>query len=153
MDEGSIGLIVLFLTGSSTSIVVNLVIKKLWIAVILSAIIGSVLFHLFAYIYGGPDTIMFLPISLVVGAIVVSLLALVIGLVMRKNLERQWFERRPNQGCVLAFFISVILVFIGSSYTFGWMTPLLNLVFISLSLITGVVAIGLRIWVHRRRKK
>jgi|TARA_B100001971_G_scaffold97834_1_gene90432 uncharacterized integral membrane protein len=97
MDEGSIGLIVLFLTGSSTSIVVNLVIKKLWIAVILSAIIGSVLFHLFAYIYGGPDTIMFLPISLVVGAIVVSLLALVIGLVMRKNRKRQYRFRRHKK--------------------------------------------------------
>ena len=79
------GLLILFLTGFLTGIVVNLVIKKFWIAVILSGIIGSVLFHLFAYLHDGPDAILFLPISLVIGAIVNCIIALVIGLVMRRN--------------------------------------------------------------------
>jgi hypothetical protein len=85
MSESSMGLLILFLTGFLTGIVVNLVIKKFWIAVILSGIIGSVLFHLFAYLHDGPDAILFLPISLVIGAIVNCIIALVIGLVMRRN--------------------------------------------------------------------
>jgi len=39
MDEGSVGLIGLLLTGFGVSIVFNLVIKKPWIAVLISAIL------------------------------------------------------------------------------------------------------------------
>ena len=54
------------------SIVFSLVIKKLWIAVTVSAILGSALFHLFAYLHDGPEAIMFLPISLPIGAAVIA---------------------------------------------------------------------------------
>ncbi len=46
MDEGSVGLIALFLTGFGVSIVFSLVIKKLWITVtevdpVVRTVIGS----------------------------------------------------------------------------------------------------------------
>ena len=84
MDEGSVGLIALLLTGFGVSIVFNLVIKKLWIAVLVSAILGSALFHLFAYIHDGPEAIMFLPISFLIGAAVIAVVAVADGFVIRK---------------------------------------------------------------------
>ena len=84
MDEGSVGLIVLFLTGLGVSIVFSLVIRKFWIAVTVSAILGSALFHLFAYLHDGPEAIMFLPISLPIGAAVVAVIAVATGLVIRR---------------------------------------------------------------------
>ncbi len=84
MDEGSVGLIALSLTGFGVSIVFSLVIKKLWIAVTISAILGSALFHLFAYLHDGPEAIMFLPISLPIGAAVIAVIAVATGLVIRR---------------------------------------------------------------------
>tara|TARA_Y100000310_G_C20092839_1_gene539081 strand:+ start:200 stop:466 length:267 start_codon:yes stop_codon:yes gene_type:complete len=83
MDEGSVGLIALLLTGFGVSIVFNLVVKKLWIAVLVSAIIGSALFHLFTFIHDGPEAIMFLPISFPIGAAVISVIAVADGFVIR----------------------------------------------------------------------
>jgi hypothetical protein len=84
MDEGSVGLIALSLTGFGVSIVFSLVIKKLWIAVTVSAILGSALFHLFAYLYDGPEAIMFLPISLPIGVAVIAVIAVATGLAIRR---------------------------------------------------------------------
>ena len=84
MDEGSVGLIDLLLTGFGVSIVFNLVIKKPWIAVLISAILGSTLFHLFAYIHDGPEAIMFLPISFPIGAAVIAVIAVADGFVIRR---------------------------------------------------------------------
>ena len=84
MDEESVGLIALFLTGFGVSIVFSLVFKKLWIAVTVSAILGSALFHLFAYLHDGPEAIMFLPISLPIGAAVDAGIAVATGLVIRR---------------------------------------------------------------------
>ncbi len=84
MDEGAVGLIVLSLTGFGVSIVFSLVIKKLWISLTVSAILGSALFHLFAYLHDGPEAIMFLPISFLVGAAVIAIIAVATGLVIRR---------------------------------------------------------------------
>ena len=90
MDEGSVGLIGLLLTGFGVSIVFNLVIKKPWIAVLISAILGSTLFHLFAYIHDGPEAIMFLPISFPIGAAVIAVIAVADGFVIRR-IRNPWF--------------------------------------------------------------
>ena len=84
MDEGAVGLTALSLTGFGVSIVFSLVIKKLWIAVTVSAILGSALFHLFAYLYDGPEAIMFLPISLPIGVAVIAVIAVATGLAIRR---------------------------------------------------------------------
>ena len=92
MDEGSVGLIALFLTGFGVSIVFSLVIKKLWITVTVSAILGSALFHLFAYLHDGPEAIMFLPISLPIGAAVI---AVATGLVIRRIRNSSTLSQSP----------------------------------------------------------
>ena len=90
MDEGSVGLVALFLTGLGVSIVSSLAIKKLWIAVTVSAILGSALFHLFAYLHDGPEAIMFLPISFPIGAAVIAVIAVADGFVIRR-IRNPWF--------------------------------------------------------------
>ena len=92
MEEGSVGLIALFLTGFGVSIVFSLVIEKLWIAVTTSATLGSALFHLFAYLHDGPEAIMFLPISLPIGA---AGIAVVTGLVIRRIRNSLKLSQRP----------------------------------------------------------
>ena len=95
MDEGSVGLITLSLTGFGVSIVFSLVIKKLWIAVTVSAILGSALFHLFAYLHDGPEAIMFLPISFLVGAAVIAIIAVATGLVIRRIRNSSTLSQSP----------------------------------------------------------
>jgi hypothetical protein len=95
MEEGSVGLIALFLTGFGVSIVFSLVIEKLWIAVTISAILGSALFHLFAYLHDGPEAIMFLPISLPIGAAGIAGIAVVTGLVIRRIRNSLKLSQRP----------------------------------------------------------
>ena len=95
MDEGSVGLIALFLTGFGVSIVFSLVIKKLWTTVTVCAILGSPLFHLFAYLHDGPEAIMFLPISLPIGAAVIAVIAVATGLVIRRIRNSSTLSQSP----------------------------------------------------------
>ncbi|MDP6071859.1 MAG: hypothetical protein QGG34_09915 [SAR202 cluster bacterium] len=95
MDEGSVGLIVLFLTGLGVSIVFSLVIRKFWIAVTVSAILGSALFHLFAYLHNGPEAVMFLPISLSIGAAVITVIAVAVGLVICRIRNNSTLSQSP----------------------------------------------------------
>ena len=95
MDEGSVGLIALFLTGFVVSIVFSLVIKKLWLTVTVSAILGLALFHLFAYLHDGPEAIMFLPISLPIGAAVIAVIAVATGRVIRRIRNSSTLSQSP----------------------------------------------------------
>ena len=95
MDEGSVGLIALFLTGFGVSIVFSLVIKKLWLTVTVSAILGLALFHLFAYLHDGPEAIRFLPISLPIGAAVIAVIAVATGIVIRRIRNSSTLSQSP----------------------------------------------------------
>ena len=63
----------------------------------------------------------------------------------------QGFERRPNQGCFWGLCLSFLFLCIALFMTYCCGFP--HFFWLSLSLVTGVVSIILRMWVHRRRKK
>jgi len=53
------------------------------------------LFHLFAYLHDGPEAIMFLPISLPIGAAVIAVIAVVTGLVIHRIRNSSTLNQSP----------------------------------------------------------
>ena len=82
MDDGLIGLTVLIITGCVLSIFAHLKIKQNSNAVLFSALAGSAIFHIFAYVHDGPKAIMFLPISFTIGAFIIALISYVVGIII-----------------------------------------------------------------------
>lgn len=90
MDDSLIGLTVLIITGCLLSIVAHLKIKQISIAVLFSALAGSAIFHVFAYLHDGPKAIMFLPISFTIGAFIIALISCVVGIIINYMRRKFW---------------------------------------------------------------
>ncbi|MCQ8877085.1 hypothetical protein NQT69_03405 [Pseudoalteromonas shioyasakiensis] len=85
MNEGIIGIFVLVTIATISSIASHLLIKQYFVAIVISGLIGTLLFQLSAYLYAGHLDPFFL-VTVFVSFLAICVISSLIGLIkMKKN--------------------------------------------------------------------